>query len=184
MSKCELSGSQSEVYITPSWDINPLTSINGKATVVSKQAFESRYPSGKIPRSSKDHGKLFICRRGCNTRTATYTNEFIWEEVYQGAEDLLALTKRVESQTRATRKRKRGDALRDDAADDVYQVSLPAAIGMLKSDSGPPKATMRSQRPPARSVNIHEAQPPSQKLRVLPRSSLPRAINGLCSKSL
>ncbi|KAK4693424.1 origin recognition complex subunit 1, partial [Lecanoromycetidae sp. Uapishka_2] len=96
-----------EVYITPSWDLNPLSSINGRASVVSQKTFESKYPSGRVPRSSKDYGKIFICRRGCNTRTATYTDEFAWEDIYQSADDILDLIERVQSQTKATRKRKR-----------------------------------------------------------------------------
>ena len=98
-----------EVYVTPSWDNNPLTSINGKATVVSRKTFEKRYPNGKVPRSSKDYGKIFICRRGCNTRTATYTDEFVWDDIYQSANDILPLIERIQSQTKATRKRKRED---------------------------------------------------------------------------
>ena len=104
-----------EVYITPSWDINPLSSINGKATIVSRQGFQSKYPTGKVPRSSKDYGKIFICRRGCNTRTTTYTEDFIWEDIYQGADDILPLIERVQGQTKATRKRKRHDE--DDVAE-------------------------------------------------------------------
>ncbi|KAL8953064.1 MAG: hypothetical protein Q9222_001057 [Ikaeria aurantiellina] len=96
-----------EIYLTPSWDMNPLASINGKAIIVSTEVFKAKYPSGRVPRSSKDHGKIFVCRRGCNTRTATYTDEFIWEKVYHGAEDLLDLIDYVKSQTKATRKRRR-----------------------------------------------------------------------------
>ncbi|KAL8835289.1 MAG: hypothetical protein Q9170_003375 [Blastenia crenularia] len=96
-----------EVYITPSWDVNPLASINGKATIASAEVFRKRYPSGKVPQSSKDYGKTFICRRGCNTRTATYTEEFVWEDIYHGVEDLLDLIDHVKNQTKATRKRKR-----------------------------------------------------------------------------
>lgn len=107
---------QNEVYITPSWDINPLVSINGKASVVSRASFYAKYPSGKIPRSSKDYGKLFICRRGCNTRTATYTDEFVWENIYRGYDDLDSLVERLQSQTRATRKRKRDKSYDDDDA--------------------------------------------------------------------
>lgn len=104
------------MYITPSWDVNPLASINGKATIVSAEAFQKKHPSGKVPRASKDYGKVFICRRGCNTRTATYTEEFIWEDFYHGAEDLLELIDHVKNQTKATRKRKRDV---DDPAVDV-----------------------------------------------------------------
>lgn len=102
-----------ELYITPSWDINPLTSINGRAKIVSAETFESQYPSGRVPRSSKDFGKIFICRRGCNTRTATYTDTFNWEEIYRSANDIDPLIERIKSQTRATRKRKRGDHIDD-----------------------------------------------------------------------
>ena len=110
---------QNEVYITPSWDLNPLSSINGKATILSPAAFNNSYPSGKVPRSSGNYGKVFVCRRGCNTRTATYTDEFVWEDIYKGADDVDALILRVRSQTKATRKRKREDILQEDATVDV-----------------------------------------------------------------
>ncbi|KAH0263713.1 origin of replication binding protein, partial [Aureobasidium melanogenum] len=97
---------ENELYITTGLDENSLKTINGKATVLSEESFNSRYPSGKIPKGSKDHGKVFICRRGCNTRTTTYTDEFIWEDVYRGAEDLQSLCELIDSQTVRTRKRK------------------------------------------------------------------------------
>ncbi|OTA51924.1 P-loop containing nucleoside triphosphate hydrolase protein [Hypoxylon sp. EC38] len=100
-----------ELYITPSSDINPLASINGKAVVMSHREFLRKYPSGKVPRNSSGYNKTFICRRGCNTRTSTYTEEFVWEDVYSGEEegirDLLEL---VRSGTRSTRKRHNHDA--------------------------------------------------------------------------
>lgn len=106
--------------------MNPLTSINGKAKIVSPDVFRAKYPTGKVPRSSRDHGKIFVCRRGCNTRTATYTEEFIWEDVYNGAEDILALIDRVQSQTKATRKRKRDTDYQDGAQADVQDdIDLP-----------------------------------------------------------
>ena len=126
---------QNEVYITPSWDVNPLASINGKASIVSSSVFDARYPSGKIPRTSKDYGKMFVCRRGCNTRTATYTDEFDWKEIYGGAQDIDSLVRLVKSQTKATRKRKRDSVPRDDATLDVspYQTlqepNLTFAVG-------------------------------------------------------
>ena len=109
-----------EVYITPSWDVNPLASINGKAVIVSQRAFLDRYPSGRVPRSSRDYGKLFVCRRGCNTRTATYTEEFVWEDVYRGGDDLAGLIHRIQGQTKATRKRRRkGEEDEAEAGNDV-----------------------------------------------------------------
>lgn len=104
-----------ELYITTGTDDNSLTTINGKATVVSPEVFAAQYPSGKVPRSSKDHGKIFTCRRGCNTRTTTYTEEFTWEQIYQDAQDITTLTELVDSQTMRTRRRKpAAKAMQDD----------------------------------------------------------------------
>ncbi|KAI0124628.1 P-loop containing nucleoside triphosphate hydrolase protein [Xylariales sp. AK1849] len=97
-----------ELYITPSSDINPLASINGKAIVLSPEKFSQTYPSGRIPRNSPGCNKTFVCRRGCNTRTASYTNEFVWEDVYRGKEDDIAtLLDFVQSGTKATRRKRR-----------------------------------------------------------------------------
>ncbi|MCJ1475590.1 Origin recognition complex, subunit 1 [Lambiella insularis] len=100
-----------ELYITPASDINPLASINGKATVMSLAAFAAKYPSGKIPRSSKHYGKTFVCRRGLDTKTAFYTDDFVWEDLYKGEQDINKLIRFVEAQTQAkagaTRKRRR-----------------------------------------------------------------------------
>ncbi|KAG9387726.1 Origin recognition complex protein [Pyrenophora tritici-repentis] len=92
-----------ELYICASFDENPLASINGTAKVLSLERFQELYPAG-VKKSSKDYGKVFVCRRGCNTRTTTYTPEFKWEDVYKGAEDIQALIDLVESQTKASRK--------------------------------------------------------------------------------
>ncbi|RTE71251.1 hypothetical protein BHE90_014343 [Fusarium euwallaceae] len=96
-----------ELYISPSWDINPLASINGKAKVTSLDSFLSRYPQGRIPRNNPEYGKTFVCRRGCNTRTATYTDEFIWEEVYRGEDDLFTMMDMIKNGTKATRRRRK-----------------------------------------------------------------------------
>ncbi|KAL8771171.1 MAG: hypothetical protein Q9209_003342 [Squamulea sp. 1 TL-2023] len=142
-----------EIYITPSWDVNPLASINGKATVVSAETFKSKHPSGKVSRSSKDYGKIFICRRGCSTRTATYTDEFIWEDKYHGAEDLLDLIDYVKSQTKATRKRKRDaddpavdyDPTKDKSADEPRTPSKKRKFSTTSTPSKTPKRTPSKQ---------------------------------------
>jgi origin recognition complex subunit 1 len=72
---------------------------------MSAETYLAKYPTGKVPRSSRNVGKTFICRRGCNTRTATYTSEFVWEEIYHGSEgDIVDLIDRVKRETKATRK--------------------------------------------------------------------------------
>lgn len=73
---------------------------------MSPDVFFSKYPSGKVPRQYQDFGKTFVCRRGCNTRTATYTDEFVWEEVYNDGQDIFGLIDMVEKGTKATRRRR------------------------------------------------------------------------------
>lgn len=107
-----------ELYITANFDENPLNTINGKATVLSQEAFEKRYPSGKLPRNSSASGKIFVCRRGANTRTATYTEEFKWEDVCGGKNDLDSLIELVESQTVKTRKRRALKSIKEHDVDD------------------------------------------------------------------
>ena len=96
---------QNELYITKSWDDNPLESINGKALVMSPDVFKKQFPKGSVPKNDPQSGKVFVCRRGCNTRTATYTDEFIWEDVYKGYDYLHDLEDVIETQTKSTRKR-------------------------------------------------------------------------------
>ena len=81
-------------------------SINGSAKVMSLATFNAQYRSGALSVKSKDRGKVFVCRRGCNTRTATYTEEFIWENVYKGVKDIDSLIERVRAQTKLTRRRR------------------------------------------------------------------------------
>ncbi|KAI9677090.1 MAG: Origin recognition complex, subunit 1 [Caeruleum heppii] len=146
-----------ELYISPSWDVNPLASINGRATIVSPETFFSKHPSGRIPRGSKDYGKLFVCRRGCNTRTATYTEEFTWEDIYQGSpEDIYNLIERVQGGTKATRKR-RGEKRSASEAVDEYldkgEDPQPETPRKKRKTSAPstPKS-QKSSRTPKKSI--------------------------------
>ncbi|KAH6627956.1 P-loop containing nucleoside triphosphate hydrolase protein [Chaetomium tenue] len=97
---------ENELYITPAFDVNSLATLNGKAHILSEAAFMAKYPTGKVPRKSSEFGKVFICRRGCNTRTGTYTDEFVWEDIYRGREDMETLQDMVLKNTKATRKRR------------------------------------------------------------------------------
>ncbi|CAK7204738.1 Origin recognition complex, subunit 1 [Sporothrix eucalyptigena] len=109
-----------ELYISPSYDVNPLTSINGSAMVMSPAVFRKKYPSGRVGRQNADYGKAFVCRRGCNTRTASYTDEFVWEELYNGTvEDIENLIEFVKTKTKATRKRRHTRAVSADPDDYV-----------------------------------------------------------------
>jgi origin recognition complex subunit 1 len=98
------------------------------AYILSPKKFNEKYPKGVIPSNSRARGKVFVCRLGCNTRTATYTSEFVWEDLYSGAEDIHNLVDLVESQTKATRKYSRAKAVEDDdfiAKDDDDEPRTP-----------------------------------------------------------
>lgn len=94
---------------------------------MSHKTFSQKYPGGRIPKNAPGYNKTFICRRGCNTRTATYTDEFVWEEIYHGREeDVAPLLEFVESKTRATRqRRKTNDAAAQEAAFEDHHDTYP-----------------------------------------------------------
>lgn len=104
---------------------------------MSLETFQSLHPTGQVKKSSKDYGKIFVCRRGCNTRTTTYTPEFSWEDVYKGADDIPSLIELVESQTKATRK---GSSRPKRQQEDLEDFVIPDS-----EDDGVPK-TPRKRR--------------------------------------
>lgn len=98
-----------EQYIAPDFDLNPLVSINGKARIMSKEAFYQLYPGGTQPKgkaAAAEYRKCIICRRGIRQRTSKYTEEFIWEDIYQGPKDLLTLLDRIQRETKRTNRPK------------------------------------------------------------------------------
>ncbi len=103
-----------ESYITADFNMNPLTSINGRATVLSKDAFLKKYPKGQQHKSKSAanlYSKTVLCRRGVRQRTLQFTEEFVWEEQYSGAEDLLSLIDWIKEQTKG---RKQAQAKSED----------------------------------------------------------------------
>jgi origin recognition complex subunit 1 len=101
-----------ESYITTDFNMNPLTAINGKATVLSRDAFFSRYPGGAPPKSKSAanlYAKTILCRRGVKQRTLRFTEEIVWDEIYNGAEDLLGLIDWVRDQTKGKKPPREGD---------------------------------------------------------------------------
>ena len=95
-----------ELYLTANEDENPLATINGKARILSVEDFNQQHPNGKVPRNHKYYGKTFVCRRGVNIRTTTYTDEFDWQYVYTGEEDIKGMIEMIDQQTVKTRKRR------------------------------------------------------------------------------
>lgn len=99
-----------EQYLTADFNVNPLSSINGRATVMSKDVFFARYPNGTPPKSKTalaEYQKCIICRRGVNQLQGKYTDEFIWEDVYKGDEQsVFNLIDMVKAGLKAAKKRK------------------------------------------------------------------------------
>lgn len=101
-----------EQYLTADFNLNPLNSINGKATVMSAQAFYARYPNGTPPKNKAElaeYNKCIVCRRGVNQVQGRYTEEFVWEEVYD-ENNILNLISLVKDGLKAARKRKNVDS--------------------------------------------------------------------------
>ncbi|KAK4170169.1 P-loop containing nucleoside triphosphate hydrolase protein [Cladorrhinum sp. PSN259] len=165
---------ENELYLTTSLDVNSLTTINGKAYVMSQAAYAKKYPTGKIPRKSKEFGKVFICRRGCNTRTCTYTEEFVWEDIYHGREDIQILQDMLKRETKATR---RARATKDDSPDRDYKAEAGAdadgdfAPGLLRT---PKKARTKEAVTPSsrRKAGANKPATPSSHRRILVKKHL------------
>jgi origin recognition complex subunit 1 len=122
------------MYLTASVDRNAMESINGPAFFMSAVAFNKKYPTGKVPRRSKEYGKTFICRRGVDPRRAQYTEEFIWEDIPRSTEtEMEELFNRIENETgskqkrpKAVPKRKRDDVeFKAERAVDGEEISTP-----------------------------------------------------------
>lgn len=100
-----------EQYLTADFNVNPLTSINGKATVMSKDAFYAKYPDGVPPKGKEElaeFNKCIVVRRGVNQLQGRYTEEFVWEDVYREDRvfDLITL---IKDGLKAAKKRKQVD---------------------------------------------------------------------------
>lgn len=84
---------------------------------MSYPVFLREFPSGKVPRSSPAYNRTFVCRRGCNVRTTTYTPEFTWEDIFSGClEDIPKLVRLVQAGTKSTRKQPKSKEVTDDTA--------------------------------------------------------------------
>jgi len=112
-----------ESYITTDFNMNPLTAINGKATILSRDAFFSQYPGGAPPKSKSAanlYAKTILCRRGVKQRTLRFSEEMVWDELYKGPEDLLALINWVKDQTKGKRPPREGDRDYEDKREEGY----------------------------------------------------------------
>lgn len=97
-----------EQYLTADFNVNPLTSINGRATVMSKDAFYTKYPNGAPPKDKAElaeYSKCIVCRRGVSQVQGRYTEEFVWEEVYN-EDNIFHLINIIKDGLKAAKKRK------------------------------------------------------------------------------
>ncbi|EHY59318.1 Origin recognition complex, subunit 1 [Exophiala dermatitidis] len=142
-----------ESYITADFNMNPLTAINGRATVLSKDAFFRRYPGGLPPKSKSGanrYSKTILCRRGVKQRTLQFTEDFVWEEIYKGPEDLLDLIDFVKEQTKGKRKHlpsKEEDKEYEQKKEaDNEEPRTPHKRRKTTSTTATPKSTMKASK--------------------------------------
>ena len=141
-----------ESYITADFNMNPLTAINGRAIVLSDEAFLKTYPGGQPPKSksaASRYAKTIICRRGVKQRTLQFTEAFVWDEIYKGPEDILDLVDWIREQTKGRKRRapKREDLEYDrkkETTDDEPQT--PSKRRKTTSTLSTPKSSARSAK--------------------------------------
>ncbi|CAG8930537.1 unnamed protein product [Penicillium salamii] len=140
-----------EQYITLDFNSNPLTSISGKAIVMSPSAFHQKYPNG--PPKNKielaEYNKCIVCRRGVNQLQGRYTDEFRWEDEYEKG-NIHALIAWLREQLKSSRKRR--------AADDEYADTkeTEAPTTPRKRQRLTASATPKSQRKKALTTPTHK----------------------------
>ncbi|GFF44139.1 origin recognition complex subunit 1 [Aspergillus lentulus] len=143
-----------EQYLTADFNVNPITSINGKATVMSKDAFFAKYPNGTPPKGKEElaeFSKCIICRRGVNQLQGRYTDEFIWEDVYR-EDKIHDLINMVKDGLKAAKKRKQVDDDYVDAKEnDDFAPSTPRKRQKVASN-----ATPQSRRKKALTTPSHK----------------------------
>ncbi|RKF64379.1 Origin recognition complex subunit 1 [Erysiphe neolycopersici] len=86
-------------------DTIDIDSINGPVELVSEDYFNHKYAKG-VSRKSAGSEVIFICRRGCETRGAVYTDKFIWEDIKPKTEEQVEeLYQRIKAETRSQKKK-------------------------------------------------------------------------------
>ncbi|EFE37349.1 hypothetical protein TRV_07998 [Trichophyton verrucosum HKI 0517] len=138
-----------EQYITTDFNINPLMSINGRATVMSKDAFYKKYPDGKPPKgkaAAAEFNKCIVCRRGVKQLQGRYTDEFIWEDIYTESEDgVFELVEFIrEALSRARKRAQKGTGPAKDKPD-AYTPSTPRKRQKTESAAGTPQSRQRQK---------------------------------------
>ncbi|KAI1911720.1 Origin recognition complex, subunit 1 [Ophidiomyces ophidiicola] len=133
-----------EQYLTMDFNINPLTAINGRARILSADAFFAKYPEGKPPKGRAalaEYNKCILCRRGVNQLQGNYTEQFIWEDIYDETEEgMFDLIETIRSGLRRSKKRK---ADQSNAMDHTSAPATPRKKHKTASVAGTPQSQRR-----------------------------------------
>ena len=151
---------QNETYITADFNMNPLTAINGKAEVMSKETFFKHFPNGKPPKSKKTlarYQKAILCRRGVKQRNLVYTDDFVWEDIYKGPEDLLPLIDWIKELTKGKRR------IDEKAIDSAFKPSEAQTDGMEPSTPRKKRKTTSTAATPRSSTKSSKFTTPTHK---------------------
>jgi len=140
-----------ETFITADFNMNPLTSINGKAIVLSRDEFSKQYPGGEVPKSrsaANKFGKTVMCRRAVKQRNMAFSEEFDWNKLYSGPESLLDLLDWVKEQTkRSSRPRADDPEYRQVKEADIDMTpTTPKKRKKTTSTTATPKSTAKSSK--------------------------------------
>ena len=160
-SKGRIDALPNESYITLDFNMNPLTAINGKATVLSKEVFLKKYPKGLPPKSKSaaiKYAKTILCRKGVKQRTLDFTEEFVWEDRYKGPESLLDLIDWIKDQTKTRRKHTKGDS----SADAAFQPKAEAE-DTIPSTPHKRRKTTSATSTPRSSIKVAKYVTPTHK---------------------
>ncbi|KAL4766206.1 origin recognition complex subunit 1 [Aspergillus foveolatus] len=144
-----------EQYLTTDFNVNPLNSINGKAQIMSKDAFFARYPNGAAPKSKAElaeYNKCIVCRRGVSQLHGRYTEEFVWEDVYQQGQ-IHELVDLIKDGLKAAKKRKQADADYVDTKDKDAEDAVPTTPRKKQKVAN---ATPQSRRQKAMTTPSHK----------------------------
>ncbi|KAB8238897.1 origin recognition complex subunit 1 [Aspergillus alliaceus] len=143
-----------EQYLTADFNVNPISSINGRATVMSKDAFFAKYPNGDPPKGKQelsDYNKCIVCRRGVNQLQGRYTEEFVWEDVYR-EDKLFDLIAMIKDGLKKAKKRKQVDHdYVDTKEDEDFKPTTPRKRQRLAAN-----ATPQSRRQKALTTPTHK----------------------------
>ncbi|PLN80327.1 putative origin recognition complex subunit Orc1 [Aspergillus taichungensis] len=143
-----------EQYLTADFNVNPVKSITGKAMVMSKDAFFAKYPNGAPPKGKEElaeYNKSIICRRGVNQVQGRYTEEFVWEEVYQ-EDNIFDLIQMIKDKLKSAKKRKQVD---EDYVDTKEKEDIAPSTPRKKQKMASMNVTPQSRRQKALTTPSH-----------------------------